>query len=352
MPDQTAIAAGIKCEGNPLPPQVMGARVEIMVESRLDLPGSFCLTFADPSLDFIDKAKGSLREGIQLEISLGYEKDLKTLITGEISTVGAEMSSLGSYVRVAGYDLLHRLARGTNFRHYESSDSQAKATSDSRIAEELAKAVGLNLKFKETLSRDIPRSQDNRSDMDFIVMLARLNGYYLYCEGNDLFFTDEAPDRGELNFTWGKDLISFYPRLCLDGMVKTLENRGRDVSLADNYFEKIDRADLAFLSAEGQAMLNRGSGGRSSKDRSILNLYETMVGDANDAKPFITGFMRDHQALVTAGGSCKGNQNLRAGAKLKIDKAGRFSGTYLVTRAVHRINSSGYITEFDLRMNL
>ena len=352
MPDSTTPTAEIKCDGTPLEPQVIKTLVDATVESRLDLPGSFGVTMTDPSLDLIDKAKGPLREGVRLELALGYEKNKETLITGEISTVMAEMSAQGSYVRVTGYDMLHRLARGTNYRHYASTESPPKAISDSSIAEELIKAVGLNPNTKDTHSRNIPRSQDNRSDLDFLVMLAKLNGYYLYSEGDKVFFTPDAPDRGELLFTWGENLISFYPRLCLNGLVKTLEVRGRDVVQAENYVETLERKDLAFLSSEGQSMLNRGSGSRIAEDRSIINLHDAIIADSNDAKPFITGAMRDRQGIVTASGSCVGNPKLRAGNQLKIEKTGRFSGSYLVLRAVHRYNNSGYSTDFDLRMNL
>jgi phage protein D len=352
MPDNTAPAVEIKCDGNPLPSQAKKMLTEIQVESRLDLPGSFTVTLADSSLAFIDKEEGPLREGVRLEIALGYEKDIKTLITGEIGTVGAEISSRGFFSRIAGFDMLHRLARGTNYRHYESNDAPPQAISDSVIAETLIKAAGLTPKTDSTHSRSLPRTQDNRSDLDFLFMLAKINGYYLYSEDERVFFTLEPPDRGEISLVCGKDINAFYPRLSLNSLVKTLETRGRDIAAAEIYQETLDRKDFSAISAPGQEMLARGSGGRSSEDRSILNLHSAMISDANDAKPFLAGLMKEKQAIITARGSGSGNPEIRAGTVLKITEAGRFSGSYLVINAIHRFSVRGYSTDFELRMKL
>jgi hypothetical protein len=180
-------------------------------------------------------------------------------------------------------------------------------------------------------------------------MLAKLNGYYFYAEDDNVFFSAKPPERAEITLAWGKDLISFYPRLSLNGLVKTVEARGRDASLGENYEEKLERPreDLLFLSSAGRDMMERGSGGRAA-----LNLHDALVTGAKDAKTLLAGVMRERQAIAVASGSCAGNPELKAGSVLKISEAGRFSGSYLVIRAVHRFNSGGYITNFDLRIKL
>jgi len=240
--------------------------------------------------------------------------------------------------------MLHRLARGTNYRRYVQGD---EAMSDSAIAHTIINDAGLKPTVSDTHSRNLPRVQDNRSDLDFLIMLAGLNGFYLYSEGERVFFSAQPPDRGELNLAWGKNLISFYPRLCLNGLVNVLETRGRDAAKGENYVEAADRPreDLLFLSPAGRDMLKRGSGGRS-----ILNLHDAMITSAQDAQPFLARTMRERQAIAAANGSCTGDPELRAGTVLKIAEAGRFSGNYLVLRAVHRFGGQGYTTDFESRM--
>jgi phage protein D len=345
MPDFKAPGVEIKCDGTTLTAGAANGVVEVMVENRLDLPGAFSVTLADSSLAFIDSSDGPLHEGVRLEIGLGYDKKYIKLLTGEISTITAEMSPKGTFATVSGFDLLHRLARGTAYRRFGSGAEDTQA--DSLIAYTLINEGGLKPVVDETHSRSIPRTQDNRSDLDFLFILARLNGYYLYSEEDRVFFTARPPDRGELNLTWGDNLSSFYPRLSLNGLVKKLEMRGKDSSLDESFAETLDRSreDLLLLSSAGRDMLERGSGGHST-----LNLYDALVTSAKDAKPFLAGLMREQQGVVTAVGSCVGDPALQAGTVLKLTKVGRFGGSYLVTRAVHRLSERGYTTEFEARM--
>ena len=346
MAENTAPGFEIKCDGTALPKETAGKVTEVMVESRLEWPGSFALTLSDAELSVADPKKGKLHEGVRVEIALGYENQLRALVTGEIGTVSASMTAKGVFIRVTGFDMLHRLARGTHYRRFESGAGDAMT--DSAIARELLNGAGLRPTVDETPEREIPRTQDNRSDLDFLTMLANLNGYYLYSEGERAFFLDAAPDRGDATLTWGKNLRTFYPRLNLNGRVNTLEARGRDMVQGENYLESVDRprSELLFLSSAGRDMMDRGSGGRSA-----LHLHDPLITRSDDAKRFLAGAMRDRQSLAEATGSCAGNPALRAGTKLKIEEAGRFSGKYLVTRAVHRLSGGGYITEFEARLN-
>ena len=347
MADNTAPGAEIKCDGKPLPQQIASQVTEIMVESRLDLPGNFAVTLNDTSLASINSKDGQLNEGKRLEISLGYDQKLRTLITGEISVVSAEMSTHGVFARVAGYDLLHRLSRGTNYRRYESGGGDA--LSDGVIARSLLNDAGLKPTVDDTPDRSVPRVQDNRSDLDFLVILANLNSFYLYSEDDRAFFSASPPDRGEIALTWGVNLRAFYPGLSLNGLVNTLEVRGWDVSLDESFVETMDRprGDLLFLSSSGRDMMDRGSGGRS-----VLSLHDALIASGSDAKQYFPSVLRGKKSIASATGSCIGESGLRAGTKLQIQGAGRFSGDYFVTRAVHRFNSRGYTTDFNARMAL
>ncbi|MCL2707218.1 MAG: hypothetical protein FWE97_03560 [Dehalococcoidia bacterium] len=345
MQDYTAPGVEIKCDGASLSQISIEAVTDVMVESRVNLPGSFALKLVDNTLALIDRGNGSLHEGVRLEISLGYKGTFKKLITGEISTVLAEMSAQGVFTRITGYDMLHRLSRGTSYRRYETSNGEALP--DSAIAQTILNDAGLKPTVEETSARNVPRVQDNRSDLDFLTMLAALNDYYLYNTDDRVFFTHTPPNRGELTLTWGNDLRAFFPRLCLNGRVNTLEVRGRDVSIDENYVETVARPrdDLLFLSSAGRSMMERGSG-----KRSVLNMHDSLITCASDAKQFISDTLRDRQALVTATGSCAGNTDLLGGTMLRIASTGRFDGDYFVTRAIHRLSKRGYATEFEARM--
>ena len=345
MADNTAPGAEIKSGGNPLPRQTASKISEVMVESCLDLPASFALSFTDAALEVIGSEEGVLCEGTKVEISLGYDQRYRLLITGEVSAVSAEMSVQGVYARVCGFDLLHRLARGTNYHRFETGSGEALCDSD--IAKTLLNDAGLTPTVDQTPERKVPRVQDNRSDLDFLVMLTSLNSFYLYSDEDRGFFSAAPPDRGEIELVWGKNIRSFYPCLNVSSLVNTLEVRGWDPVLGEAFAETEERArdDHLFLSPAGRDMLDRSSGGRST-----LNLHDSIISSADDAKRFLPGAMRHRQYIVSASGSCAGDAGLLAGTKLKVSNAGRFSGDYIVIRAIHRFNSRGYTTDFDARM--
>ena len=345
MASNTAPGVEIKYDGKPLSKQIAGLISDIAVETRVDLPGSFAITLMDASLATVDSKSGQFCEGVKLEIALGYNQNFRLLMTGEISAVSAEMSAQGVFVRVMGFDMLHRLSRGTNYHRFESGAGEA--LTDSVIARTLLNDAGLKPTVDNTPERSVPRVQDNRSDLDFLAMLARLNGFYLYSEGDRGFFSESPPNGGELTLSWGKNLRSFYPKINLNGLVKTLEVRGWDPSLDESFTETKDRPreDLLLLSSAGRDMVERGSGGRSA-----LDVHDALITSSDDAKRFLSAAMLNKQAVSFASGSCAGNMDLTAGTKLKIEGTGRFSGNYIVTRTVHRFNSGGYTTEFDARM--
>ena len=345
MASNTAPGVEIKYDGKPLSKQMVGLISDVAVESCINLPGSFAVTLMDASLAAVDSKDGQFHEGVKLEIALGYNQKFRLLMTGEISAVSAQMSAQGIFTRVTGFDMLHRLSRGTNYKRFESGTGEALA--DSVIAQTLLNDAGLKPTVDTTPERSIPRVQDNRSDLDFLTMLARLNGFYLYSEGDRGFFSESAPNGGEQTLSWGKNLRSFYPKINLNGLVNTLEVRGWDTALDESFVETKDRPrdDLLMLSSAGRDMMDRGSGGHSA-----LNLHDALITSSDDAKRFLPAAMQAKQAVAFASGSCAGNMELVAGTKLKIEGTGRFSGNYLVTRAVHRFNSGGYTTEFDARM--
>jgi len=355
------------CGDRELMPYNVNKLTELMVESRLDLPSAFAITFTDYNLTVIDRIEGDLREGVIVAISLGYGGQHKKMFEGVVSTVSAEMSQNGVYSYVAGFDYLHDLARGTTYYHFV--DSADEAQEDSMVAWRIIKEAGLKPVVTQTHKRNTPRTQDNRSDLEFLTMLAHLNGFYLYAEGRKIHFSDVPPNRGKVRLDWEEGLHTFYAKLSLDGLVKTLVMHGRDPSLGENFEVTLRRDDkeMKMISKLGLSMLgydasfienkkttdsqtaNSPTVGMNDVDDDYPELFlsDAMVTSMTDAEGYLDSVMRDEQNLIVVNGSCTGDPDLLAGVVLEIGGAGRFDDSYLVTRAVHRYNNSGYTTEFE-----
>jgi len=357
----------IVCDDRKLIPFHANKVVELMVESRLDLPSAFSITFTDRYLSVIDRQKGALHEGVVVKISLGYDNKHKRIYEGVVSTVSAEMSPSGVYSYVAGFDYLHAFARGTAYSRYV--DSADEAQEDSLIVEGIISDTGFTPVVTQTHKRKTPRTQDNCSDLEFMTILARLNNFFLYADGQNIHFSDSPPNRGKIRLDWKKGLDTFYAKLSLDGLVKTLIMHGRDASLGENFEFMLERDDeeLKLISKLGLYMLGYDSSFIEDEkkpdsqtvnnptknatdwpeDSSVLYLSDAMVTGRADAEAFLNNVMRRKQALVVVKGSCTGDPNLLAGVVLEIGGTGRFDDEYLVTRAIHRYDNSGYTTEFE-----
>jgi len=87
---------------------------------------------------------------------------------------------------------------------------------------------------------------------------------------------------------------------------------------------------------------------KSTQGKEIVN--DQPVWSQSEAEKLAQSILDDHcHAFVEAEGSCLGNPNIRAGVEVEIKGVGqRFSGRYRITRAVHRRDLAGYVTDFEV----
>ena len=80
-------------------------------------------------------------------------------------------------------------------------------------------------------------------------------------------------------------------------------------------------------------------------------VVERPVFTAREAKNMARSILLDqHKQMVKAQGTTIGLPRLRAGLSIQIAGVGsRLSGRYFVTKTIHTINDSGYITKFEAR---
>ena len=109
----------VKIGGQNIAEDLYDALEEIVVDTRLNLPGMFTLRFHDPQLKWVDDA--SLEIGKEVEISAapaeesGSEASTSAVIVikGEITALEPDFPADGkTSLVVRGYDKMHRLHRG------------------------------------------------------------------------------------------------------------------------------------------------------------------------------------------------------------------------------------------------
>lgn len=283
--------------------------------------------------------------GNEVEIQMGYENNLKTVIVGEITGLEPEFS-LGFTPRlvVRGHDLRHRLLRGCQTKSF------TKMT-DSDIASQIARARGLTAKVKNSEVKHEYVLQHNQTDWDFLKSRAERIGYEVTIENKDLYFQPCQNDGQKvLTLKLKESLIEFLPRLSSMGQVQEVEVRGW---LPD---DKKEVTGKAASGKEGDKMGGKTTGPKAVQTfgKSLGAIVSQPVATKAEADQIALGQFKDMAiTYITAEGSCPGIPSLRVAKVIEITEVGkRFSGLYYVTSTEHiYLPKRGYKTSFTARRN-
>ena len=246
LPDIYVPTFAMKVADAPLDTATAMQVLEINVTRSLDPPNSFSFRVNDPTMALIDQQGGRFTEGTKIEIAMGYVGNTKVLITGEITALTADFPSDGpATFEVQGFDLAHRLQRGTIHRLWGGpGPNDGKADSD--VVAEIAQQAGLTPVVNATSQRSRAIMQSNVDDLSFLKELARLNNFYLWVDGASLYFAKQLPDPGHAKLERGKTLMNFTGRLSTAGQSASAEVRGWDPSQKERKFSAtVQRSDTS-----------------------------------------------------------------------------------------------------------
>jgi phage protein D len=350
LPDIFVPTFEMKVQGVPLDPLTAKSITEISVTQHLNPPSQFSITLNDLKLGFIDTQTGIFTEGTSVEINLGFVGNTKSMIVGEISALNANFPNSGpATLHVEGFDLMHRLTRGTTYRRFGGPDPDS-AIPDSQIVTQIAGEVNLSPAVDTTPARTEPRVQAHISNLAFLTALAEEDDYFLWVDGNTLHFKNSQPAPNTVRLEWGKTLMTFSARLSTAGQVNSVEVRGWDPIQRQSVSARAKRSGPAqqALSATGQEQIAKGAGGASTRV-----IEYARVTSAQEAQALADRILFDQdRELVTGNGTSAGPPDIGPGTLLDLSGIGRFSGEYVVEQATHSIGGSGYQTSFEVKKRL
>ena len=227
----------VRIGGNPLPASVDHLLERVVVDDHLRLPAMFELTLRDPH--DAQLASGVLAEigvklGAAVTVSLKYEGGTEELVTGEVTSLEADLDASGSHVVIRGYDKSHRLHRGRKARSWADQK-------DSEIAATIAGEAGLGSSVDDSEVAHAYIAQPGISDWEFLASRAREIGFDLRVSGGSLEFkkpssASDGPEQGSLGgastsgqVVYGKNLVAFRTRVSIVDQASSFEVRGWDV---------------------------------------------------------------------------------------------------------------------------
>ena len=338
----------VNIDGATLSADTVGHLVRLSVDDSVDLPSMFALEFINS-----DTARGALIQdqaqfdvGRVVEIKMGYDEQLTTLLVGEITGLEPVYTAdrLPS-LTVRGYDRRHRLQRGRKIRTFAKRK-------DSEIAAQIAQEAGLSSRTTDSKVVHEYVLQANQTDMEFLLDRAQRIQYEVTVYDKQLRFQPVANTGSAiLTLTLEEELIEFYPRLSSIGQVSEVSVQGWD-----------PKKKAAIVGKAPQSAVTSTMGGAKSGAALVAQAFAAAIGRVSDS-PMVTQAEADQVAtallnttslaLITGTGMCTGHPELRAGIVITLAGLGtRFSGQYYVVAASHRYTAAeGYVSHFTVRRN-
>jgi len=326
-----------------LDPVHMANLLSVEVDDSLYLPDMFAIRLLDPDLDVLKS--DIFAPGTKVKISIQLENETKrtVLMKGEVTSLEPDINSTErSTLSARGYDLSHRLHR---VRHTATFQN----VTDSDIAQRLAQGASLRTQITPTTEVYEYLMQANQTDWEFLMERAQRIGYRLFVEGKTLHFEPPPPSPAVVTkLDWGLTLQQFKARLSTMEQVSEVIVRGWD--------PKAKREIVGHATRPSGALANRRDNGRSGGDmagsahsipgkktivdRPVYNQSEADKVAQSALDKLASGF-------IQAEGRAAGNPTIQAASTVDVDGVGqRFSGKYMVTRAMHRYNHKAYTTQF------
>lgn len=317
----------------------------ITVTEDLEAPSMFALTFntfdeISRKFTWVDDSR--LNPGSAIEIKMGYDNRLNSVIVGEITGLEPEFLSQGvATLTVRGHDRRHRLLRGTHTNTFIK-------LKDSQIAQQIASRNGLLAKVTDTQVVLEYVLQNNVSDLAFLQARAQRIGYEVWIEDKTLHF--QPPQYRALAPTtleFERDLLEFSPRLSVLNQVTQVEVRGWDWKAKQAIVSRSIDGKIASMGGS-QIGIRASKSAFGAADRQIV---DQPVQSKAEADAMAQGQLEDSALhYITGEGSCVGNSNIRAGSVIEIKGVGkRFSGRYYVVAVTHILSDGKYRTDFTVR---
>jgi phage protein D len=317
--------------------------VSVIIRNNLNGPDDFSITINNPELKWLEDPLFQL--GKEAEIKMGYGRQLTPMIIGEISALEPSFSPSGPLqMGIRGFDLLKRLQRGDKFRSWENLP-------DFVIAGIIALDHGLLPDgIQPTLAIHPKIMQNGESDFDFLKRRAQENGFEMFVHLRTLYFRKPKEMKEPITtLTLGKTLNSFAPELNVANKPSQVTVRGWDPR---------SKKEIIGIVSQGQEL------GLELKRQSASQIIQSLYGTVERSirEPIYSYEEAEKRArsvldnasdqFIKGSGECLGIPEIRAGSYINIEGLGKqFSMKYYLESTTHKIDTSGYTTEFSVKGN-
>ena len=339
----------VEIDGTPLPDNLRVGLTGVVVDNHIHLPDMFSMVFEDPLHNLITEAAVRVGSEVTIKAATVGSTTPDLLIGGEVTALEASYDGGWDRTIVRGYDKSHRLHRGRRTETYQN-------VKVSDVAQTVASRAGLDVGTIDDSGAVLDFvSQVNVSDWDFLKARARELGYEVGVFDGKFYFRKpvqsttgpdpgDADSQGPAQLVYGRDLISFRPRVSSSGQVTQISVRAWD---PDNKAVLVGTADPASAHAALAADPASLAQNFGSPEYVVHNRPLPSQSDVDDTAKAVAEHLGS--SFAEAEGVAIGNAKLQAGTAISVAQvADEFVGKYTLTRTRHVFDDDGYRTEFEI----
>ena len=288
-----------------------------------------------------------LKFGAELEIRMGYgdAKSTPVIVKGFITEITTNFPDGGSpELAIGGYDHGFVMTMGKNSRTW-------KDATDSDAAREIANFNNLDASIEDTKEKHPQIEQNQENDWEFLKKLADRNHFELYVDERKTLHFGKPADKKDavVKLAYGEGLLSFKPEANLAGQISKVEVYGWNPKTKEKF--------LGTATAGEESGLNGTSAGqhlntlvRDASKRPTLRLRQPVFTQAEADQRAKAALNERAKQFLTGEGETVGLPEIRPDRNVELAKLGaRFSKTYYIEQATHKIDSNGYRTRFKVK---
>ena len=339
----------VMVNGVPISAEAAHAISSIEVSRELNRANSFSFTVQDEfsPLGFKWLGQDFFRVGSPVAVAMGYSSLLLPMVSGKINELSTEfVSGLRPTFNVAGMDDAY------TFLRTPSAARDFRDKTDAEIVREIARMAQMLAVVDRTDTRHAVKTKNsNTSYFDFLQTLAEENGYTFFLAGRRLHF--RRPELGAeagVNLNWGRDLISFRPRMNTASVLTEVVVRSWDRTRGES-IEGRARAGDEQRQEAGRQLASEIT--RNVNGDVVEEITDRPVNSTEEANRIARSRLEEaSDSFITGTAETIGMPELEPGMCLYLGGLGEwFSGKYFVDKVSHRIDGSGYRSTIEVRRN-
>lgn len=342
----------VKIQNNKLPQMMSNSISAVSVEETMNAGATFSITVNDEfdmaAQEFTWLDHPLFNVGNIVEISIGYESNLLSLVKGNITSLepsffAGETPTITIRGQDLSYDFMKRRSPARTFANESYTE----------IASKIAREAGLTIDAGKTRKKKEPVcKQSNESYFSFLAKLAREVDFQVWLDGKTIYFKKPEDDKKEImTLELGKDIISFRPNMNTAKLYGEVEVKGYDPRNPSRPIIGRAVAGSERLQESGRQTASQIAQTRHGRSKKVItDVVVRSVTHANSIARAVLNSASDR--FIEGDVDCIGIPQIRPNACIRLEKMGkRFSGKYYVKSTTHTIDNSGYRTRFTVKRN-